>query len=419
MSRTTARPWDGLGVALVEHPRNYAATRGLSAALSLGLKIVLLTNDAGKYANMSKSFRAEDFYILESDTADAQEIQHRVKANPFSLHAVTSFSHHYCHVAAVVAMNLGLTGPSPEFIEKAVNKDLMRLALMGERYSLPFAVVDDVEGLLSVMDRIEGPVVLKPRAETSSLAVIRADDRVTAVEAFHTIQGRRFNRQGQPQDGRVLVEQAVDGPEFSVELLSRDGTTTCLGVTEKLPLATHAYVEQADTLPMRGNSSLAAELEQAAKSALEWLGGGFGMCHVEVRNSGLGPKIIEVNPRQGGGQLPTLLELTTGRNVFVDTLALLLRSEPPQTYEPVVGAATWWQIYAPKSGTLRSSSGLSAIGSHASVRHAELSVRLGSRVQVPTSNIDCLGGFVVVADSPEESLGLARDLASLVHLDVV
>lgn len=397
-------------LVLVEHPRNRAATAALDTAAKAGIDVILLSADPAKYpASLS---------VRRVNTNSLPALRAYLRALPRRPDAVLSFSHHFRAIAAQLARDLGLHGPDPKAVAAAVDKAVMRDRLAGTPYAVRHAVVQDEPALDRAFYDLGGDVVVKPPAETSSLAVRRVTTLADARAAFAMVHARRTNRQGQVQDGRVLVEATIDGPEFSIETMTGAGGTEVYGVTAKTPLPSNRYIEQADSFPYAANQPVVEALTTAAVTALRQLGDLTGPAHTEIRLSAVGPKIMEINPRQPGGHLPTLLELTTGRNVFLETIAAAFDIAPWPAGPRRAAAATWWQLYPDRPGRLHHVDGLELVRAHPRVLLADVRAALGSALTMPTSNLDRVGDLVVSGSGPDDSLAAARDLAGMIGLDI-
>lgn len=403
-------PLRGATIALIEHPRNPTASAALQRILDLDAKIVLVTPRP-----VAPKTRP-GLHVIAWPTDSEDALHEALLALAWPPDAVLSFSHHFCAIAARVAKRLRVHGFDPSSLEVMVDKREVRERLSGDAANLSHWVVPLGDDLAARAVALSYPVVVKPTRETSSTNVRRVESPDEFVDAAQRVRRMRMTRKGTPLDGAVLVEELAEGPEYSVEISAGNDTFSCCGVTTKLPLASHPFIEQADTFP--ANDHNADGLASAALAAMRAFPDYSGPAHVEIRATADGPKLIEINGRQPGGFIPDLVRWTTGRDIFVEAVCNLLGVEP-QDEEPVAGAATWWQIYPPRAGTVAACDlpGESLLG--ASVRVASMSCRVGDTVAPAEDNHGRLGDLVVLGDDPVQSLARAREVASRVHLDIV
>ncbi|MGW1996049.1 ATP-grasp domain-containing protein [Embleya sp. NPDC001921] len=351
------------------------------------------------------------------DTNDIHALR-RLAPRQIQPSVVMSFSHYYCAIAAALARSWALAGPPPDVVESAVHKDRFRAATAATRFSLRWVGVRTERQVRAAVDDLGLPLVVKPASGVSSTGVVLAHSIPEAIAAFRAVSSNRVNRMGQPQPATVVMEEYASGPEFSVEALTVEGRTSVYGVTTKLPYKAHPFIEQADTFPFT-DPVVEPQLRAAAVAALGCLNGFSGPSHTEIRYTPTGPKIIEVNPRQGGGHLPTLIETVSGRNVFLDGLAERAGRIDTAWTMPggTANAATWWQLYSHTTGAVRQFRYLRDT-LPPQVRLLHRYVHQGDPVNVAGSNRDCIGAIVTVGTSAEKSLAFARNVSNDIRLDI-
>jgi argininosuccinate lyase len=122
----------------------------------------------------------------------------------------------------------------------------------------------------------------------------------------------------------VMIEEHVEGPEYSVELF---GDAMAAVVAKHLGPAPY-FVEIGHDVP----AELAGEDQQAltgvARQAIAALELGFGAAHVEMRLTATGPVLIEVNPRLAGGMIPELVHSATGVDLVSAQIAAAIGQTP-------------------------------------------------------------------------------------------
>jgi biotin carboxylase len=415
MNDSNGSALQGAQIVLLEHPRNPTARAGLARLLDQGARVVLaIGSSTGTRAAQAEHPRLE---VLElADTRDWRLVGAALKRLSDKPDAVLSFSHHFCVVAARSAAELRTNGFDAPALELAADKRSIRDALAGSASALRYWTISPQEDLAGSAAQINLPAVVKPTGETSSTNVALVANLDDLYRAIAEIRGTRRNRKGFAQNGAVLVEQYANGPEFSVETMTWGGATTIYGVTIKTPLATHPFIEQADSFPCNDRAVVVA-LEAAAADVIARLPGFSGPAHLEMRLTSSGPKLIEINARQPGGFLPALVHWTTGRDIFLDTVCGLVGVEAPIS-EPVARAATWWQIYPPRAGRVVRCHIPESVRHAAGVMHADLTASPGDVVHIPRDNHGRIGDLLVCADATDASLERAFRLGQEITLDV-
>ncbi|MER7566841.1 ATP-grasp domain-containing protein [Streptomyces sp. NPDC048523] len=210
---------------------------------------------------------------------------------------------------------LGVPHPDPDAVRRCKDKSALRACLMEAGLgAVRFAVAHDVEAARSAAADIGYPVVLKPRALGGSIGVVRVDDEQQLVDAF-TVAAEASASDGTTSSvPGVLIEEYLDGPEFSVDCATWQGVTTPVVVAEKTVGFAPYFEELGHIVPPAPHPGLDEALSlvcEAHKAAgLDSL-----VTHTEFRLTVHGPRIIEINVRLGGGLIPHLGALAQGTDL--------------------------------------------------------------------------------------------------------
>ncbi|MBQ0852811.1 ATP-grasp domain-containing protein [Streptomyces sp. BH-SS-21] len=291
-------------------------------ARDLGVRPVLLAEDPGRYGYA----RTEDITVVEADTSSAGAVLDAIAALGAGPPAgVTTSSDYFVPVAAEAAHALGLPGPDPGAVTRCRHKGHQRAALAAG--GVPVAahtLVTDAGAVLDAVGRTGPPVVLKPADGSGSTGVRLCRDRAQAAEHAARLLARTHNERGIPTAPGLLVEEYVDGPEFSVEVFGR---TAVAVVGKHLGAAPH-FVETGHDVPAPVPTGTAQLLADTAVAAVKALGLGHGAAHVELRLAARGPVLIEVNPRLAGGMIPELIRSALGIDLVAAQVGAALGHRP-------------------------------------------------------------------------------------------
>jgi cysteine synthase A len=151
----------------------------------------------------------------------------------------------------------------------------------------------------------------------------------------------------------VLVQEYVDGPEYSVEGWASRGEVVVLAITEKLHSGPPLFEELGHLQPAR----LAAADERAITDyAVACVRDAFQLVHcafhLEVRLARRGPVMMEINCRIAGDMIGRLLEMRSSMNVG-EALLRLAAGERVAAPPRFVGAAGVRMATTPRGGVLR------------------------------------------------------------------
>ncbi len=235
---------------------------------------------------------------------------------------------------ASVAKALGLTANTPECTAASTNKALMRKTFWANGDPSPkFIVVKD--GRIPSAIGFNFPIIVKPSDRSGSRGITKLANAEKLDAAIQAAQNESFN-------GEVLIEEYIEGDEFSVEYISWQGRHRFLSVTEKFTSGAPHYIETAHLEPARISPSAEASIRTVVEHALDSLGVTNGASHSEVKVDKDGTvKIIEIGSRMGGDCIGShLVCLSTGYDFVNAVIDVALGMEPlPQENPPQRAAA--------------------------------------------------------------------------------
>ncbi len=303
----------------------------VTRARELGHTVLVLTGAADHDGVLAKADR-----VIACDTADQAEALRRIRAlhAETPLHAVLPGFEHFVPLAAHAAAALGLPGIDPDGVTPLRHKHRMRRAVAAAGLDQPRYRTVSCERSAEAAYRELGPVcVVKPVDQSGSLGVRRVSSPREARLAFRAAlrTGDRFGVRGA---GLVLVEEYVEGPEYSVEGYVEDGRVRVLGVTEKILGAEPHFVEVGHIVPALLEPGTALEIERYVTGVLYAVALRTGPFHAEVRRAARGPLLMEVAARLPGDRIPDLLRLASGHDLY----EIMLRCYLGQPASPAAAA---------------------------------------------------------------------------------
>jgi biotin carboxylase len=289
------------------------------ASLRGRARIVLLDPDGPGWARR----HADEHHLIPRADADtvAALVRSVVERAPGRV-GIMTWDETLVELTAAVAERCGLPGigvaAARACRDKAMTRDLLARAGVSPVRSVP---VQDLRQAREAATAVGFPVVVKPQALAGSAGVVRVDDLDRLEAGYRVASGARFP--GLASAG-CLVEEYLDGPEISVDCVVAAGRVECINVARK-QLGFGPYAEEIGHLvaPWRHESWWPAT-EQLVHDAHAVLGVGTGITHVELRLTGAGPRIVEVNCRLGGDFIPYLGTLANGVDQVVEGLRVAL-----------------------------------------------------------------------------------------------
>lgn len=223
-----------------------------------------------------------------------------------------------------VAQSMGLVSNSYECLEKTMSKFAQREAFRQNGIKVPaYHLVKDPSELSSV--RIEFPVIVKPSDSGGSQGVTKIDEISDLRTAYE--YARKYSR-----TSSVIVEEYVDGREFSVEHISHDGIHYLVQITDKVTSGPPHFIEMQHHQPADISDELRVHISDTVSKALDALKIENSVSHTELKLNSRGElRIIEIGARMGGDHITSdLVYLSTGYDFVEGAIELAVgKFEPP------------------------------------------------------------------------------------------
>lgn len=319
--------------------------------------------------------------------------------------------------AAAVASRLNLPGAGRR--AATVLRDKLLLRDVSARAGVPNPAWAEVHTAEDVRRFSSGRrVVLKPANRQASLGVFLLDDMGELDEAWQEMvtadEGPQVADRG--LKSRYLVEERLEGPEYSVEALVRNGDVLFANITEKDTYPGPRPVELGHVVP----APLPADDERALRSATQALataiGYRTGVVHAEWVLGQNGPMLVEAAGRVPGDKIFELMGLAYGINFYVAALDLLAGSLPKLPSHAPRAAAIRFLTATP--GRVRAISGRGGLAAYGSAVACDIAVGPGDVVRPLRSSWDRVGHVVAVGSTPQEAKELAKVAAGAVQIVV-
>lgn len=392
-------------LALIESNTSGTGRLFARAATEQGFRPVILSADPSRYDFVAHD--GLDSFDVDSGDADALVAACRGLAPAGGLAGVTSSSEYFVATAAAVASRLGLPGAHPEAVRECRDKWKQRLRLAAAGVGGPeFRVAAGDSAAVEAAREIGFPVVVKPVSGSGSVGVKLCERDGEVREHAAALLRQTQNERGQPLPPYVLVEQLIEGPEYSVETMG----TNVIGITRKRLGPLPHFVETGHDFPAHFSGREGELISQTARDALKALNLGWGPAHIELRLGPGGPKVVEVNPRLAGGFIPELVRLACGVDMIGETVRQAAGGEP-RLERTRRSYASLRFILATEGGVLSARNDLDAATRVPGVVEARLYLKPGERVSRRGDFRDRVGHVIAVGETPSG----AQAAAELAH----
>lgn len=313
-------------------------------------------------------------------------------------------------------------------VTAATDKPLVMMARVAEKYGFPFYSVETAQwstdkyqmkqrfleggvpcargrliAKVEEADDLYYPLIVKPRDNSGSRGVKLCRNKEELQEAMQeALQYSHLDT--------VLVEEYIEGQEYSIEGLHYEGKSEVIQFTEKTTTEFPYNVELAHKQP--------ANLTEEQKNDIRELVSKIANCmhfencpsHTELKINERGIFIIETSPRLGGDYITsTLVQLSTGINMEDQLLNIALGGKVDTQTGRMVKASGVCFFCLPKGIVKKIDPQINDVATLPGVYSFELKLKEGDEVQQITSSLNRYGEMIISTDNREGLDGLMAD----------
>ena len=329
------------------------------------------------------------------------------------------------HPCSEVSMNvmgrindeLGLSGISREAAIRATNKHLMRKAFEAGNAPSPKSILtESAEDAWNQFIAMSTDAILKPSRNSGSRGIAKvAKSEFQGLEGFKKFQCLYNVALEESRDKSVLIEQFIEGPEFSIEIIVWNGKVNVLTVTDKKTTEAPHFVELGHSQPSCFSAEDVEKLEAAAVAGVKALGVNNCACHAEAKLMDGKAYLMEIGARLGGDFISTeLTHLSTGIDMVAAAINCALGIEPClEPKEEKHGVCI--RYFCPKPGKLVSISNIEVLEDER-VYLWEIYHKVGDIIPEVTSSLSRSGHVIVTEKDAKTAIAFAESLLNEVKM---
>jgi biotin carboxylase len=220
-----------------------------------------------------------------------------------------------------LANELDLIGNSLNCTNITTNKYLMRDVLSKNNLPCPNFYLVENKNIPKV--ELDYPLIVKPTDRSGSRGVTKVANKPDLNSAISRAISESFNK-------KAIVEEFIEGKEYSIEMISWNGEHHFLQTTEKKTSGAPYFVEKEQHQPADITKEVLNEIICITKKALTALDVKFGASHSEfIITDDNKIYITEIGARMGGDYIGSdLVELSTGFDFLKAVIEVSLGIEP-------------------------------------------------------------------------------------------
>lgn len=222
-----------------------------------------------------------------------------------------------------VAEKLGLPGNSLESTKKSTNKYEMRKAFKEAGVATPgFEIVSSPKDIEKLSD-MEYPLIVKPTDRSGSRAITKIYKKEELEEAISKAIENSFEK-------KAIVEEYIEGNEFSAEGITYKGEHKFLTITRKATTGAPHFIETGHIEPAGLSKDMEEKIYNELTKALTALQITNSATHSEFKITPNGDvRIIEIGARMGGDCIGSdLVQISTGYDFIKMVIDVAMGNEP-------------------------------------------------------------------------------------------
>lgn len=312
---------------------------------------------------------------------------------------------------AYATHKLGLVGISYETAVKATDKGEMIKAFEAAGVEHPwYFILSRLDDLKIVSDRITYPCISKPVDNAGSRGVVLINHReeLEAAVLYSLSNGR---------NGKVIIEEYLQGKEVSVEIMVTGGNVHILQVTDKLTTGAPHFVEMGHSQPCGLGMKNIELIHNLAKRAVTAIGIEDGPAHVEIMLTKNGPKMIELGARMGGDCITThLVPLSTGIDMVKATIDIALGEKV--NIVPAFQKGSAIRYFSGLYGVIKSVEGIEEAEKMTGIHQVTLVKNIGDTADEIGSSVDRVGYVIAQADTADSAVQICREAMEKIKITV-
>ncbi|MHC8516641.1 ATP-grasp domain-containing protein [Sporosarcina sp. ITBMC105] len=391
-------------ILFIESARSGSSCEALAAATRLGFKPVLLTR---KKQFLRQFDESTQIYCV--DHINERVIRNTIQAlrqQGYTIRAIMSFVDPYVSMAATLSNEFCQSAISVEALKVLENKCETRNVLRTNATSITYEafIPSAIQPSFYTAER-SFPQILKKAISNGSkdLFIIETAEQMEAV--IDNILTMNSHEQW-------LLEEYVEGPQYIIELAVCKGIPTIIAIIQQQITHDVTFVVTGYEVCMSIKRKMYDELLTAVEDILRAIGLHHGTCHLEMRYTDLGWKLIEINPRIAGGAMNRMVEEGFGISIVEETIKLFIDEEPDFHKKKMQPVYTSYITLA-KTGYLLQMEGAEQAKATPGMIEVHVSAAIGS-LMMPALSMGCRYGYVMAkGNSQEEAKNRAEHAANL------
>lgn len=222
-----------------------------------------------------------------------------------------------------VCENMNLSGNTMECTMNSTNKYRMRKKLQENGIPTPKFEIVEAKSDVQKIKNMEYPLIVKPTDRSGSRGIEKVYNKEELEIAIEKSINQSFEK-------KVIVEEYIDGQEYSAEGITFKGKHKFLTITKKSTTGEPNFIETGHIEPSGISIEKEKIIYKEIENALDALGIYNSATHSEFKINSKGEiRIIEIGARMGGDCIGSdLVQISTGYDYLKMVIDVAMGLEP-------------------------------------------------------------------------------------------
>nr|WP_233711102.1 ATP-grasp domain-containing protein [Lederbergia citrisecunda] len=381
-----------------------SSREAIKAAEQLGYFNVLFTKNERQIQQREEYKDVHEMILV--DTNNYTEMKNEImnlKQKGYEILTVVSFLDSYVHIASLLCGEYCKNYTSSRAIEMMENKEETRSFLKDQSYTPKFSIIKPGDSFDSVSEKMAFPVIVKFPKSTGSKDVLYAANNDELIRHTKSLQEKN------PYEV-MIVEEYIEGKQYLVEAMVHNSKVMIAGIIEQEIIRGRRFIITGYGVLVDPPVYLMSSIEKVLNSVVSKFNIKNGTLHLELRSTGRGLKIIEINPRISGGAMNNMLKAAFGFSLVEETLKLFLGETPSLEPKHINHIYTQYVIVTRK-GILERVTGRGRAKKSPGVVEVFIKPKKGTRLTPPLSLGHRYAYVIATGDSIDEAKRNAKKAA--------
>ena len=347
--------------------------------------------------------------VVSTRDVDGSVRAARDLSNKMEIHGVITVGTDASTTVAAVANALGLPGNRFEDAYAASNKIRMRERFKKNNVPQPdFFPVWNYEEAIEAYKHLNKPVVVKPADNMGARGVMKVSNETDVLTAFNRAKSAS-------PSGEVIIEEFMDGPELSIDMLIYNDEIYVTGVADRIIEFPPFFIETGHIMPSALEKEKLYDAINVMKAGIKALNLKIGAAKGDIKVTKNGAMVGEIAARLSGGFMSAYTyPFATGVNLIKNAIEIAL-GNPPSDLKPKWDKVSVEKAFLPGTGIIESIEVVENAKKIEGVKEVFIKTKAGDILVTPTNNLEKAGNIITVGDTRDEAIAIANKAISAVH----